>query len=150
MAETEHQMKMRLLAEYFRNGGRAGLTPHDFNPQPQLSRGELSAAPPENLPPVQNVPVGALHDVSAVEGGGGVGTMDQMAALRAAQMRQNALAAQPPQEEFDPSGFTDVPKSRFGGLKAKLNGDEDENDEDQASNNNNRAGTAEGSYGDNK
>ncbi len=145
MADAASVARMKALAEYFRNGGRAGLTPHEFNPQPELSKGELSGAPPAGLPPVQNVPQGALHDVNAVEGGGGVGTFDQMNAVRAAQMRQNALAAQPQPEAFDESGYTDVPKARFGGLKNKLNGDEDE--DEQAKNNNNRAGTAEGSYG---
>jgi hypothetical protein len=145
MSDTASQAKMKALAEYFRNGGRAGLTPHPFNLQPPPSNGDISAAPPAGMQPVQNVPQRALHDVSAPEGGGGAGTMDEMAAARAKILEMNNAASQPPPAEFDASAYTDVPKARFGGLKAKLNGDEDE--EEQAKNNNNRAGTAEGSYG---
>lgn len=123
MPTPEELARLKAIADVFR-----GATPSpEVNSATYVPTGNLVDRSKSNLPPVQNVPNWALHDVNAPETQeGGLGTVDDMAAARAKQLQQNNLASQVDVEpQIDMSKYQPyVPQApqprQFPAIQAKI------------------------------
>jgi hypothetical protein len=108
MADRASQAKLKVLAQWYRNGG-AEPTPDqlkDFRGDPDpYSNGTLSDAGKAGQPQAQNVSLSQSEIGGAMpESGGHVGTMDDMAAARAKMLQLNNASSQQAPEP-DLSGY---------------------------------------------
>jgi hypothetical protein len=136
-AADDQIMAMKQAALRQLAGNPAPPQPQAPAPQPQLPISEVQPNAASMSAPEAQSRMGAM--IQAPE------AMEQAAAKLRMQAQQDAAAEEHANHlgEEDMSGYSDVPKSRFGGLKSKLADDEDDERKGQLE----RSGTAEGSYG---